>query len=488
MQKILGADISHYQSHDTFLEILNSGNYKFIIQKALQGKDAFDTTFLSRSEIIKQYKDILWGVYHFFSTYSLPEEQASAFLQLVSQVDIHSLLVVDVERYKGKLPELSKVEIFVNQIIATTGIRPVIYGDVGDLTAIIQDKNSILVQCPLWIANSTNNLSPQLPNLKYNWKDYVIWQYTDKPFDANYFQGSEEQLKKFWQAHGCNFKQILQARATQFFSPSLNLPLSTNLQLSNSEKCYGFDLSKYQDVKAFQELLLKSNQGDFQFGLHKAQEGVTATDDKYRGRTDFAKALAAILEKEEKLFLWGAYHILSSQTLPTEQAKAFLNQVERFEMTTLLALQLNHNMEDDKKQARYAEDFIRYIEKEKDIKPLLYGNLYTFSRITPYLQKDSPLFKCPLWIAHWTEVPSPRLPQGWKDYTVWQHKQSDYFYNQFNGTKEQLITFWRKHSIHADLLSTSGQPVKAGLSIDPNKQRLLEELIAKNRGLPRLRP
>lgn len=482
MKEILGADISHYQSHDTFLEILNSGDYKFVIQKALQGKDAVDKTFLARSETIKQYKDILWGIYHFFSTYSSPEEQAAAFLQLISQVDVHSLLVVDLEKYKGNLPKLPKVEIFVNQIIKATGIRPVIYGNAGDLTAIIQDNNSILLKCPLWIANYTNNPSPKFPNL---WKDYVIWQYTDTPFDKNYFKGSAEGLKSLWQAHGCNFKQILQARTTRFFTPDLDTPSSINTQSLGLGKCYGFDLSKYQEVKAFQELLLKSNQDDFQFGFHKAQEGVTATDDKYRGRTAFAKALAAILEKKGKIFLWGAYHILSSQTLPTEQAKAFLNQVERFDITTLLALQLNHNMEDNEKQARYAEDFIRYIEKEKGIKPLLYGNLDTFSSITPYLKKDSILFQCPLWIAHWTEDPSPRLPQGWKDYTVWQHKR---FYNQFNGTKEQLIPFWRNHSIHADLLSASGQPTKEGLSIDPNKQRLLEDLIAKNPALPRSRP
>jgi len=153
---------------------------------------------------------LLWGAYH-FGIAADGGDQADHFMN-VNNPTAGELMVLDFEpNATAGTMSVDQAEAFVAQVQSATGRYPVLYSGqsfLQDQLSGVQPEDTILAQCPLWIAR----YGPHLPQVPSGFPDFSLWQYTDgavglQPHsvpgvgrcDRNKFNGTSDQLTQFWQ-------------------------------------------------------------------------------------------------------------------------------------------------------------------------------------------------------------------------------------------------------------------------------------------------
>ncbi|WP_395463477.1 glycoside hydrolase family 25 protein [Wolbachia endosymbiont of Cantharis cryptica] len=192
-------DLSHWEQSVDF-KLAKEDGILGIMHKATQGLKYVDPTYEERRKAAEE-EGLLWGAYH-FAVREEGKDQAEHFLKVVGN-DSQVLLALDIEENRGDNITPKQAEDFVNEIHKITGRLPLVYGSAYFLKDF---ATPTLTKFPLWIARWGE--SPMLPK---GWNDWVLWQYTDGqtgpephsvkgigPCDRNKFNGTLEELKKFW--------------------------------------------------------------------------------------------------------------------------------------------------------------------------------------------------------------------------------------------------------------------------------------------------
>ncbi|MBT8234505.1 MAG: hypothetical protein HKO66_02330 [Saprospiraceae bacterium] len=162
------------------------------------------------------------------------------------------------------------------------------------------------------------------------------------------------------------------------------------------------------------------------------------------------------LQAKEAGLLWGAYHFGVAGS-GSDQADAFLNYTKP-DNDTLLVLDFERatTKGETTMQVEEAEAFINVIKTKTGKYPGIYGGSL-LKEVSKGLS-NSNLLDCWLWIAQYSS--EPKLPNGWSDYTIWQFTDGTTGNGAlpvdgigrcdrdlFKGSKDGLISFWKKHSV-----------------------------------------
>ncbi|HMV59259.1 MAG TPA: glycoside hydrolase family 25 protein, partial [Nitrospira sp.] len=203
-------DISHHNTIASIAKAKGAGVLG-VVHKATQGVAFKDPTFVGNRKKIEA-AGLLFGAYH-FGTAGDASAQADFFLAVAGK---DTLLVLDFEpNPQGHDMSLIEAEQFVHHVFAVTGRYPGLYSGhtIKEALAAAHITNASqteLSKCWLWIAQY--GPAPLIPKV---WEKWTLWQYTDgaaggEPHtvvgigrcDRDQFNGSEEQLRSFWQNKG----------------------------------------------------------------------------------------------------------------------------------------------------------------------------------------------------------------------------------------------------------------------------------------------
>ena len=184
-----GIDVSRFQKgFKSFV------GYDFVIMKCSEGKTYVDPELNNHYNRLTgttngQPSDKLYGFYHYARPESnKPEEEAQFFVSLVGHHKGHCLYVLDWESIALKY-DISWAIKWLDYVYKATGVKPLIYVQ-GSYTR----KISKVLQkgYGLWVAH----YGVKVPTTGV-YQTYALWQYTSKPLDKNYFNGTVEQWKEY---------------------------------------------------------------------------------------------------------------------------------------------------------------------------------------------------------------------------------------------------------------------------------------------------
>lgn len=201
-------DLSHWNTVTSWEKVRNAG-IEAVIHKATEGRTLVDRRYKERKPLWKKMGK--WGAYHFAGASGDGVEQAKHFLGMV-EPEKDDLLVLDYEKSKNGIMSIRNAERFVEEVFKVMGRYPVLYSgnDIGEQLG--NRKDTVLKECPLWMARYSRE--PVIPPA---WDKWTMWQYTDGkdtsvykgqtlpktvdgigPCDRNLFNGTKEELDKFW--------------------------------------------------------------------------------------------------------------------------------------------------------------------------------------------------------------------------------------------------------------------------------------------------
>ena len=201
-------DISHHNGPNLNFGAAKNADILGVIQKATQGLSGVDPAFQSNRSKIRS-ANLLFGAYH-FGDGSDGGLQARHFLE-VTQSAANELIALDLEgNPAGPSMTLEEARAFVTVIFETVRKWPVLYSGHYLKEALGGRPDTVLAQCPLWLAQY--GPSAVLPP---GWAKWSLWQYTDggqpkieppgsQPVagighcDRDRFNGDAADLPAFW--------------------------------------------------------------------------------------------------------------------------------------------------------------------------------------------------------------------------------------------------------------------------------------------------
>lgn len=183
----------------------------------------------------------------------------------------------------------------------------------------------------------------------------------------------------------------------------------------------------------------------------KATEGVDWQDYSYN--RNYLGAKAAGLKV-------GFYHFFSNYTSPTEQAIDFYNTIKDkpYDLLPCLDIETNRLEVGKTEMSNRALEFLQEFEKLSGQRCVVYTGSYFGQDLLDYR-----VYQYPLWIAHYKNWGSPRIPSGWKNnYVGWQFSENgsingingDVDLNEFsdgvliNNTKRNIVQVYNNESIN----------------------------------------
>lgn len=156
----------------------------------------------------------------------------------------------------------------------------------------------------------------------------------------------------------------------------------------------------------------KAKASGVRFAYVKASEGVDDPDPM------FATHWQALAQHK---ILRGAYHFFITEDDPAAQAKLFLGLFRTMPGDLLPAIDIEVLGKGSTADApERLATFVSLVSKAIGARPVI----YTSARFWDLeMARDPRLLKaiadCPLWIAEY-DTPAPRIPNGWKRWTIWQ--------------------------------------------------------------------
>ena len=208
---------------------IHAAGFDFGIAKATEHISFVDDTYVPSVDAMEQ-EEMVDGSFHYYRTTFDPVAQAKHYYSIARNT--HMFPVVDLERknnvnaFGSPLVALSKVTadlwIFLNESDQLFGSQTWLYSSLYSIKTLTTVP-AWFANRKLWVASYTTALVPTLPPPWSNTGTWHLWQYTSaypiagKNYDANWFNGSKEQLlalcrgklpltleqkvDKLWQAH-----------------------------------------------------------------------------------------------------------------------------------------------------------------------------------------------------------------------------------------------------------------------------------------------
>lgn len=183
----------------------------------------------------------------------------------------------------------------------------------------------------------------------------------------------------------------------------------------------------------------------FAFAYAKATEGTGFTDRRFPANWEGIRQAG---------MLRGAYHFFRPALPAAPQAERFAAAVGPLaagDLPPMLDLEetSRRTSEDEWPRVRKARrvdlalGWLERVEQALGRRPIVYTRR---GFIEDVLGAPGPLLRYPLWIAHYTGSAQPRMPQGWPNWTFWQHSQTgriaglqcDLDLDRFQGSVEEL--------------------------------------------------
>ena len=206
---ITGIDISSHQHKHSFdlNTIYESQEFSFV--KATEGTNYINPNF--REDVINTINNKKpVGFYHYARPTSDTEdakEQARLFVKVTGMDQGVKGFdpVLDIEESEGLEPTdiINWVDAYVKEIKELTNRNSIIY---TYPTFWRQNMNNTtkFSDLPLWIADYNGKATPS--SLPGGWNDWTFWQYSseeiingsEKPLDANIFNGNKQELEKLY--------------------------------------------------------------------------------------------------------------------------------------------------------------------------------------------------------------------------------------------------------------------------------------------------
>lgn len=190
--RIKGCDTSHWNSDKQFREMVVTDDASFVFLKATEGRTYTDPTFKKRA---KQVIDLGIGVgfYHFARPENNDAEaEALNFINAVKEFGDVAVYVLDWEGTAERFSP-SWIRKWCSIIERETGRTPMLYLNYSYAKNLTVD----LSDYPLWVAK----WGPEPEGAIGQWSmGYTVWQYTNNPYDQNYFDGSIKDFSEIGQS------------------------------------------------------------------------------------------------------------------------------------------------------------------------------------------------------------------------------------------------------------------------------------------------
>lgn len=188
---LIGCDVSHHQSS---IDALIDENDFFII-KATEGRTYRDPKFTEHMTKALKAKKLV-GVYHFArpDNGNTAEDEAANFVRAVEPYLGTAILALDYETKAWNHGEAWALA-FLREVYRLTGVRPVIYCNASKevVCPTIAAENFGLWHVQWGKNDGTAPLMKQL----VNWNVWALWQFTSKPYDRDYFNGTAATWAKY---------------------------------------------------------------------------------------------------------------------------------------------------------------------------------------------------------------------------------------------------------------------------------------------------
>jgi lysozyme len=197
---VQGIDVSHYQGTINWKQVKQAG-FTFAFAKATGGTSYTDPQFDSNWHGLRAEK-IIRGAYHYFYADEDATEQAKHFVAVVGKLrkghDLPPMLDLE-DKPTDKKQYIESVTTWLNYVEQALGCKPIIYVDRPFADEYLGNNFN---NYPLWIAEYTSALQPNLPD---GWTLWSFWQYsgsgkvagTSSVVDMDTFNGSISSLKNF---------------------------------------------------------------------------------------------------------------------------------------------------------------------------------------------------------------------------------------------------------------------------------------------------
>lgn len=198
------------------------------------------------------------------------------------------------------------------------------------------------------------------------------------------------------------------------------------IAIPESFSIHGIDVSKYQDVIAWEEVQnMKVKDISLGFTFIKATEGIGNTDPQFSRNWKKSKQAGMIR---------GAYHFFIATKDGKMQAENFIDAVrlETGDLPPVLDVEQAYGMSTQVLK-REIKRWLETIENYYHVKPIIYTNVDFYNQ-----RLGNDFNNYPLWVAHYYQQQQPRITRNW---LFWQHSDegrvngilSKVDFNVFNG-------------------------------------------------------
>ena len=171
-----GIDVSRYQKRIAWDQVKDMSikdiriNFAFI--KATEGSTLTDKYFKYNWATASK-KQVVRGVYHFYTPNTDPKDQAAYFISKVKLLPGDLPPVLDVEVIGNAKPAVFKnnLKIWLKQVETFYKVRPIIYTNADFYTKYL---GNAFDEYPLWVAHYYERNKPRID------REWTFWQHSDK--------------------------------------------------------------------------------------------------------------------------------------------------------------------------------------------------------------------------------------------------------------------------------------------------------------------
>lgn len=178
------------------------------------------------------------------------------------------------------------------------------------------------------------------------------------------------------------------------------------IAIPESFSIHGIDVSKYQDVIAWEEVqTMKVKNICLGFAFIKATEGIGNADPQFPRNWKKSKQVGMTR---------GAYHFFIATKDGKMQAENFIDEVklEAGDLPPVLDVEQAYGMS-TLVLKREIKRWLETVENYYHVKPIIYTNVDFYNQ-----RLGSDFDNYPLWIAHYYQQQQPRVTRNW---VFWQH-------------------------------------------------------------------
>ncbi len=188
-----GIDVSHWQSVETVNTLCKDPNNKFIIVKASEGLKYKDPKFTAHITTARMH-DKLTGAYHFARcdvNWDSAKKEADHFIDVCDGYWGQIIPVLDIEGNAAAWDKTGEWSLaWLERVFEVTGLRGVIYCGTSYAKKCQEHAHK---GYHLWLARWVEALKASHFGA---FSECLLWQYTNKPVDQDYFYGTEDEWKR----------------------------------------------------------------------------------------------------------------------------------------------------------------------------------------------------------------------------------------------------------------------------------------------------